>query len=183
MHQLKLVTSSDPAAISKREMIKVEGGGSVSAAARRGIALQKEGLPPAEAARQIGLSRRVFSNVRDMLLLSDRSDLSEKDATLVAEALAEVETTLNITRPWQRVRPLADRVWGNKGARFSDGDKRREARFVQAISFVATTCESAAEIDIPHVSEEQLEEAIGSLSLAIAAITRLRRRIIRETEQ
>jgi hypothetical protein len=163
--------------------IVVPKGSSLSALARKGMALQRDGAAVETVLEQIGLSRQAYTQVRDMILLAERDDLSEKDIAVAKQALREVDETRQIGRSWQTVKPIAERVWGKNGTRLPTksqvvaSDKRRSRQFDNAISFIANTCDSVLGIEIPSLAMAQAAAAVIRLNEAQQALQKLKARI------
>jgi ribosomal protein L14E/L6E/L27E len=157
--------------------IKVHAGSTVTEMARKGIALQKLGGVTQTIAKKIGLSLNSYVAVRDVILLSERDDLNEKDAAIVAEALREIDETRRVRQPWKKVQPIVRRVWGTKGNRLKRVDRRRLQHFTDAVTFLHHTCETAVDIVIPHITHAEADIAISQLSKAEASLRELRSRI------
>jgi hypothetical protein len=157
--------------------IQVPDGMTVSDLARKGIAiLAEQQVAVARVAKQIGLSLQTFCAVRDIVLLSQRNDLSAKDAQTVRLALQEVDETRRVAKPYERVKPIAQRIWGSKGNRLKTAERRIE-QFEAAVNLVLGTTESAMSIVIPYITPIQAEAAIHKLSEAENALRKLKARI------
>lgn len=163
--------------------IIVPKGSSVSALARRGMALQRDGKNVDAVLEQIGLSRQTYTQVRDMILLAERDDLSEKDVAVVRAALHQIDERRQLGQTWPKVKPIAERVWGKNGTRLPTrrqvvaSDKRRSKQFDNAISFIANTCDSVLGIEIPSLAMAQASAAVVRLSEAQQALQKLKARI------
>lgn len=134
-----------------------------------------------EAIEKSGLSLKTYRIVRDIVLLTKRDDLSPKDTAIVKKALKDLDATRRITEPWERVQPIAERVWGKKGNR-SKTDKKRLEHFDNTISSILSFCESAAGIVIPYITT-QANGAIKKLDKAKAALGNLQKRIQEESSK
>lgn len=137
---------------------------------------RNNGASAKEAATRLGFSLLSYMGMRDIVLLSKRTDLSLEDTKLTLNALNDLETTHQITQPLKTIRPIALKIWGHKGHRFKSEAKRLEA-FLSSISMVHTVCTSASEINIPHLSENRQKAASNDLMEAIGALSKLAKRI------
>jgi hypothetical protein len=117
--------------------------------------------------------------IGDVAILADHVDLAP-----AAEALAK--------RAWQAmldgapedelrrmIRPLALRLWGARApvaGRYAAEAYNRE-RFIDGFVRLTATCDTAAELDIPHLPPPQARAIIAELVLAVGNLRRLLRRI------
>jgi hypothetical protein len=113
---------------------------------------------------------------RDVLLLSQRADLSERDARIVQKALAALNEDRRTHFCRSLIEPIVARVWGAKGNRLKS-DKRRLDDFRSAVSYVLTTCVTAADMNVPYLGNDDRELALNELREAEQALYLLRRRI------
>jgi hypothetical protein len=148
----------------------------LSDAMQYGLDLQKSGVTSENVARRLGIAITSYTVGRDIVLLSQRADLSDRDARIVQKALA----TLNEERRTEFCRaliePIVARVWGAKGHRLKS-DKRRLDDFRSAISYVLTTCVTAADMTIPYLGNDDCESTTNELREAEQSLNLLRRRI------
>jgi hypothetical protein len=158
--------------------IKLPEGRAVSEVVRDGIKLELEGGGlPAAIARRIGIGVQTYVTTRDVLLLSERDDLSRKDAETVRQALQEIDATQRVSKARSAIKPIALRVWGPRGMRLRKSDERRAKQFDDAIEFLKHTCENAIDMVIPHITHSHAETAIRHLSAAEGSLRKLRERI------
>lgn len=173
-------TKSVAVAVGAGYRIIVSDGRLISEAARSGIELLEQGVSTTDVPAKIGLSLHTFTAMRDIVLLSQRNDLTTKDAEIVRQALIDVDRTRFIHEPWERVKPIADRVWGTKGHRLKT-DKKRAEQFETVMHLISTTCANAVKITIPYINQERADEAIKTLKEAELALHQLKQRITEET--
>lgn len=131
------------------------------------------------ATKKYGFSIRSYHQMRDVILLDERSDLSSKDAATVKKALSLLNEKRQPIAPYRMVTPIAQKLWGSRGRRF-DSDKHRLDDFTKAISFVGITCLSAAEVPIPFLGKEQRDLALTTIREAKASLDILLNRISKE---
>lgn len=148
----------------------------LSEAVSAGIEIERSGGSRAEAEAKSGLSHAGYYMGRDIVMLSERTDLSAKDAEIVKHALQQLNESRLVTIAYSKVRPIVCRVWGKKGLRLKSDKKRAEA-FSSALSYLLTVCTSAAKIIIPYLSKEQCASALDSIKEAKQALDVLQRRI------
>ena len=154
----------------------VPDGKTISGLVSEGLELERQGVEREDVPKKIGLTKWTYSKARDLVLLSRRDDLNAKDVAIVERALQEVDETRRVQVPWQQVRPIVERVWGKSGNRHTS-DKRRSRQFDNAISFVANACDSAVDIQIPHITEARADSAVKRLTEAQDALQQLKKRI------
>jgi hypothetical protein len=128
-----------------------------------GIEHERSGVAPKEAGKRVGFAHQAYAAMRDIVLLSERTDLPPNDAKTVQSALSDLNTNRQSGRPAQAVKAIALKVWGRKGNRFKSEAKRLEA-FLSTISTVVSVCTSASEMTIPHIGEEYQKKASKDLS-------------------
>lgn len=157
--------------------IKPPEGKSVIDLGRDGIKIEEGGANATTAAKQIGVSVQTYVTLRDVLLLSQRDDLSRKDSEAVEHALHEISVERQVVNARAIIAPIALRVWGPRGARLGGADERRAKQFDDAVEFLKHTCENAVDMVIPHIAHGRAEAAIRQLSDAEASLRKLRERI------
>src|SRR5262249_19002000 len=150
---------------------------SLSDAVRAGIKLERAGAGAENVHKQIGLAHQTYRSARDIVLLSERDDLSIRDADTVRRALRQFDETRRIKDSAESIKPIALKVWGRKGHRYKSDKKRLEA-FLNSISFVVTICTAIAEIEIPNLDKQRGSEVTVQLQEAIAALNVLLARIL-----
>jgi ParB-like nuclease domain len=151
----------------------------LSAAVKPGIELELAGASTINAAKQIGISLQTYACVRDVVLLSERNDLSERDLKVVRAALKEINETRRVRRAQELVKPISLKVWGRNGNRYKS-DKSRVTAFTESIMFVVTGCAAIADCEIPALERKYRAGTIKELNAAISALIKLRRRLKRE---
>jgi len=171
-----------PAAHNKRgPRMPVPAGVLVSDYVRGGIAMERAGQTAEEVAKSLGIGVLSYRQCKDIVLLSERTDLGSAAAVIVHQALTALNETGQPSLPWESVRPLIDRVWGGKGARREQKtERRRVEQFQNAISVITESCAHGGEIDIPHMSADDKKSTIENLKRAERDIRDLRERIERE---
>lgn len=148
----------------------------LSEAVSAGIKIERSGGSRIEAEAKSGLSHAGYYMSRDIVMLSERTDLSAKDAEIVKCALQQLNESRLVTIAYSKVRPIVDKIWGPKGHRLKS-DKIRIKTFNSAMSYLLTVCTSASKITIPYLSEEQCASALDNIKEAKQALDVLQRRI------
>jgi hypothetical protein len=143
---------------------------------RLGIEMEKAGASVKEIAKKFSIGTDSYCLARDVVLLSERSDLSRRDLRHVKRALAFLNTYRQVRQFTATIKPIANRVWGRHGHRMN-ADKKRIEKFTSAISFINSTCGISDEISIPSLSDEQRTEALIEIKLAVQALRDLEERI------
>lgn len=156
------------------------GHSSIIDAVNAGIAVESAGGGGASAVTTSGLATQSYKCARDIILLSSRDDLSKSEAAAVLNALTILKEKQQVREAYALVRPIVQKVWGAKGNRFKSDKKRLEA-FHSSLSYIATVCESAAEIVIPHISEQERNKALSELDGARRSLGLLIARIQKGT--
>jgi len=166
--------------VPARNSLKVpDGYDSLTAAIAPGIESERAGTPSRRAAKETAFSLNTYVALRDVVLLSKRTDLSKRDSKTVHDALAEINKTRRVAHAQELVKPISLKVWGRNGNRFKS-DKTRVAEFTDSIMFVVTGCTSVADVELPALEKKIRADIDKDISGAIAALTYLRRRLRKE---
>jgi hypothetical protein len=145
---------------------------------RKGMERESAGETAEEIAPVIQVGLRTYRQMRDIVALADRSDLSPRDAEVVRFALDEMNTTNRIADAYERVEPIVDRVWGvRRGGPRSVIEANRIANFERAFGVVIQACSGSADIEIPYLSSARATEAISEIKEAERKLRTLRGRI------
>lgn len=166
---------ADPSDTKPR--VYVPGGKTVADLCREAALLQAQGATPKEAAEMVDISDRTYREGWTIVQLAERADLGERDAELARSALAEMNETRRTHKPFLRIIPLADRIWGKKAQRDDASRQRRIEEFRHAVTFLAETCARAGDINIPHLPAEDITAAVKQIGEAIASLRQLIKRI------
>jgi hypothetical protein len=158
-------------------------GMTVEAAARRAVELRKD-LGSFEAVTaQVGVPRHAIREIVNIVQLADRSDLSERDARLVATALRLMnENEKPIADIYKPVAPIAQRLWGaGRGEKSNAPNDAREAarldRFDRGLGIMLQSCANATRIVVPHLAPDHARRVLKELAEAITNIRVLERKI------
>jgi ubiquinone biosynthesis protein UbiJ len=146
---------------------------------REVVRLLQTGMTAEAAAKHFAVSLATLNAVRDITILSESDDLGEADIKIVAEAVKLMDANQQVRESMSMVKPIADRLWGEKGQRFKTA-KSRIKQFANSIRIVRTTCENAADLTIPYVNKVQAKEFHEQLAQARHAIEKLADRIKEE---
>lgn len=146
---------------------------------RKGMALEADGVPPDQVSVELGVGVHTYRKMRDIVLLSDRPDLSSKDAATADRALRILNGTDQLSQAWPLVEPIVARIWGNgaKGSTRENVERLRNERFEHAFGLLLQACETVAAFDIPYLSEARVGEACAQLDTATRNLAALKRRI------
>lgn len=141
---------------------------------RLGMEMEKQGVTMPEAAKKIGMGYASYTQIKNILALSDRKDLSEADSMEVEEIINQVNRTRNVRRYYQRIKPIIERVWGTaKVSKTGRAADRRLDAFKNAVGVVHHACQKALNLDSPYLSEEDAKSLLMELNEARRAITKL----------
>ena len=131
-------------------------------------------------AKDIGVDDGTLRRVRSILLLAERTDLSDDDLATVKEAVALLDANRKITAPYNMVKQIADRVWGNAGGRknLQEREKQRLEHFEDAIHYLEGTCERASEIiAVPHLDRAKANDTVDRLKAARANLNKFIKKV------
>ncbi len=147
----------------------------MSDAIRAGIEQERAGSRP-EALRHSGLGASTYLATRDIILLSQRTDLTDSDMQIVQAALHDMDSTLSYKHAVRMVKPIAQKVWGRKGHRFK-ADKNRFEALSHTVSFIHTICSATVHNSIPTMDREQRNELLEELNEAVSSLHALYQRV------
>lgn len=145
--------------------------------ARQGLEHEEGGASVEDIVRNFHVNTNSYRMMRDIVLLSDRDDLSEEDADVVAQALKDMNATQRVTMPHQTVRHIVERIWGTKGHRKDKTIARRSEDFERAFGHVIQVGMDADKIEIPHIDEDRAKRAIRDLNKALRNMRALRTKL------
>ncbi len=128
----------------------------------------------AERCETLNVSVQTFRMLRRMIILSDRPELTQDDKKFVLDLLDKVDRTRNIREYYQKAKPLMDRIWGGDRRPISNkSSKKRVEVFRNAIVILRDTCDRVIEMDMPYMSEEDVDRSINDLVEARRQIAKL----------
>lgn len=175
-HEIELAAA--PAGTTDgKPRVYVPGGKTIADLCREAAQLQAQGATPKEAAEMADISDRTYREGWTIVQLAERTDLGERDTELARSALTEMNETRRTHKPFIKIMPLADRIWGKKSIRDDASRQRRIEEFRHAVTFLAETCARAGDINIPHLPAEDITAAVKQISEAIASLRQLSKRI------
>lgn len=178
---LQLVSSAPPRRHHKVVGPKLPEGVSPEAMGRQALALRQELPSIAQVARRLGIATQACQQMMDIVRIADRTDLPERDAALAKLALAEMNTRVGtLTEAYARVAPIAARLWGETDVRRSRPREKMEQhrleQFERAMGVICAVCANAAELELPHLTEERLARLRRDLKRAVANVKKLQAR-------
>jgi hypothetical protein len=147
----------------------------LSDAVRAGIVQERAGSRM-EALKQSGLAPHCYLAARDIVLLSQRTDLSDQDMKVVQTALQDLDSTCTYGHAVRMVKPIARKVWGRKGNRFK-ADKSRLEALSHTISYIQTISDGTIELNIPTMTKEQRKALLIELNDAISSLHHFYQRV------
>lgn len=167
-----------------RTQIKVPAGTNLVDWVRSGMKIeQDEGITSVEASRRIGLGNESYRLAKFIIALSDRTDLNAHDTGVVKNALEGIQATAQIRRHFEEVRPIVEKIWGSAGGRNQHTEKAEQRRidnFLNAVVIIYDACSRIVDIQVPHVSNEEIDTSIEQLIDAKRALTDLIERLNKE---
>lgn len=146
---------------------------------RRGLDLASGGMSSTNIAAELKVSPDTYSKMRDIVLLRDRQDLSADDSQIVADAVEEMNETQTVQRPYEKIKHIADRVWGEnkKGGTREQAEARRLQSFEDGLSVITQACSCGENMDVPQLSEGHRKQFRKDVQIAINHLRNLLRRI------
>ena len=149
--------------------------------ARNGLRLQAEGKNADEIRKALGVGNSTWIAMRNVVLIADREDLSERERKIAQTALAEMNATGQTAAAHEMVAPIVRRIWGDSDSRRTKPDRAEELRveaFERAYGVIVHACMGASLIEVPHLSKERATELAAELQNAIGSVRALRQRIL-----
>lgn len=149
--------------------------------ARNGLRLQAEGKNADEIRKALGVGNSTWIAMRNVVLIADREDLSERERKIAKTALAEMNATGQTAAAHEMVAPIVRRIWGDSDSRRTKPDRAEELRveaFERAYGVIVHACMGASLIEVPHLSKERATELAAELQNAIGSVRALRQRIL-----
>ncbi len=138
------------------------------------------GLTVAGTAKEIGIGPEAYSQLRDMVLLLDKDELSPKHKDMVRAAWAKVNVTKQNAEAYGDIESISTRVWGPPKSRGGSREKTastRRSKFEVAYASVVSMCSAAEQIDIPYLNAERTGELSKDLKKAEASIRKFRQQL------
>jgi hypothetical protein len=140
--------------------IIVPEGETVESAVRAGIL---SGGTIGTAARELGMGAATYAKISDILRLLDMS-LSDEDRAACRSVMDEINAERRMA-PYERLRPLIKRVWGDE-KHYSGAETKRLEAFRRAVNVVIMGASALPEIEIPYLESTEREELIEELKAA-----------------
>lgn len=159
--------------------IVIPGGHTPEEATREGLALESDGVSPAEVPARLNIAEGSYRLMRDIVLVADRRDISAHDMKIAAAALEDMNHTRQVRRNYDTIAPIAKRLWGD-GKGFSGRQAAEAARleaFSHALGTITQVCTAGVEIEIPYLSKDRAAEAVAAIKTAEASLRRLKAKI------
>lgn len=168
--------------VSKGAQIAVPEGMTAESLCRQGLAFESEGDLPEAAAKKIGVGIKTYRSMRDIVSLYDRTDLSAADADRVTRAVRVLNATNTTVASSALIEPVANRLWGAMKDRggFRDRhaiERARMEHFDHVLGLLEQACSTAAELDVPYLSEGRAAKAIEQVDQAVRNLSALKRHI------
>jgi len=146
--------------------------------AHEGIELERGGAFARDVARKFGLREQTYSQIRDVVLVAERTDLNDCETQQAHMALEILNENHQVSEPTRLIRPIVKRIWGARRGRTEKAEAKRFEKFQSDIMLATGACEMcAANIDIPHLTNEQRAAATKDLRTAERALAGIRQRI------
>jgi len=165
--------------------LPIPAGMTVSEFCRRGIDLEKtEGLTAEAAAQKIGMGGWSYRRARSIILIAERNDLNRRETSAAQRALVLMNETQRIRDAYALVELIVAKLWGGKGSRRNDRQSaKRVDAFMDAVIITAEACAKASEVEIPHLTQEQVTSALRQIREAVDCLRRLNARLQKEASE
>lgn len=150
--------------------ISIPDGMTVEDLVRKGMALEAiDDMSADKTAKQIGISVRAYRNVRDLIILIEKIELTPLDRKAVSDALAAINETRQLAS-YDAVEPIVRRVWGSNKANHHSirTARKRVDHFATVAGIAVQSCANLLldEFEIPYLTEAETRRWIGELEQA-----------------
>ncbi len=137
-------------------VVSVSAGETIESMVDRGMAASANTEEAAKASR---IGTTTFRKARYVVLLARKPGLSPSEVLMAEYALREMNQSQRTEGPYQTVRPIVERIWGeNLGTKGLDQtENRRLAEFDRAIATLCEVTRLIDEIPIPATGEKITE--------------------------
>lgn len=142
---------------------------------RKGLELEEDGASADDAAEQIKLGIQSYRKIKDVVLLSDMTDLSRAEKTIVDDTLNYINTERQVNIP-NEVKNIVLRVYGNK-RRTKDAKNAlsRTEQFLAGVDVIYHIC--TQEREIPQLDSDQVNFVSDNLKEAVGGLNRLIKKV------
>jgi hypothetical protein len=136
--------------------------------ARQGMALEDAGETAEAVAKKFGIGTHSYRKLCDIIFLLDRGNYTQADSAIVERAVAMVNETHRVVDAWELLSPVAAKVWGENVSTVarSNREETRVDRFEHVFGIIEQTCASAAQMDVPYLTEEAAKAAVKEIKAA-----------------
>lgn len=164
-----------------RQRITLPEGMSIDAIARAGMDRESNGETPEAIAKSFGVGTHSYRAACDVTYLFDRGGYSAADTEIVLDAFQMMIEENRVADARELIDPVAVKVWGAKRdtRQRADREPARVERFEHAFTISIQTCATAAELDVPYLSEDEAKKAVKEIRKARQNLQELLSRIER----
>lgn len=145
---------------------------------RRGMALEADGASTEDAAKSIGIGLHSYRQMRDIVVLADRAELSPRDKATAADALRQMNETYRAAHAWPLIESIVVRIWGVRvGKDRTTAEANRIESFERALGILIQACTTTEEIELPYLTITRAKEVARQIGIARGALQRFAQRI------
>lgn len=141
---------------------------------RYGLELEeKEGADPSKLGKRLNIADDSYRKMREIVLISDRTDLPKKERKAAALALKTLNETRQVSNSYPIIEGISRRIWGLRpgSGKNTSLEARRVAEFEKQIEIISHICET--EIEIPQLSAEQVSYTTEKLEASLKGLRKL----------
>lgn len=152
---------------------------------RRGMEIEaKEKITSEEVAERLDIYTQTYRMIRTLIQLSERPELTDHDREFVKDLLAKIEKTRNVRSYYREARPLIERVWGDAQSAIKNdrGMQKRVDSFRTSIIILYDTCQRIVELEVPYMSDEDVNKSINELTESGKIIRKLAEKLRRSKD-
>ena len=141
-----------------------------------------DNVPLRKAAKEVGVSRDVFTFMRQLIVLKDRQILIREEEDLVNQSLSILEADRHQLKAARDiVQTVLDRYWKKKtrNGSYSTGAKQHRPvaklkhRFDKTIFTIGEVCANVENMQIPILTHQERESAASVLVDSMLAVAKL----------
>lgn len=118
-----------------------------------------------QVADGLGVGHHSFRMLRNIIIVSDREDLSQEDRNVINDVIRKVNKTRNVRTYYPEIKKIIDKIWGsNRNHTLTDKNaKKRVETFQNGVLILCETCDRIMELDQPHMADADIDPLIDRL--------------------
>lgn len=116
----------------------------------------------------LGIGAQTYRMIKQVIILSQYPDLAKADQVLVQSLIDKINKTRNVREYYLKAKPLIEKIWGaTQGQRFNEKlSSKRVESYLNSVFLIGMNAQRLIDQEIPYMSTEDVDRAIGELSEA-----------------